>query len=91
MNKLERLWNKIINYLDLDSYDTKLAFRSFIIGKTQYLIFENKEHELFIKNDLIDYIIANRLNFFYFSSLYEFEMVFSFLSFPDNYCFVLIG
>ena len=69
---------KLIMFIGLDNR-SDCFYNSFIIGNTCYIVLEFGDNKSIIQSKIIDTIIKNNLDFYWFRSYYEFEKFIDYL------------
>lgn len=83
--------NKIMKFIGLDN-TTKSRFNSFIVGNVSYLVIEFIDDKSIIFSKIIDTLVNNNIDFYWFRSYNEFENNMDYLEFnEDRYIFIVIG
>lgn len=85
-----KLINKLLEILGFNN--TNLSLNNFIIGNTNYIIFEFNEKDILLQNKILDIICTELIEFYWFRTYDEFENNIEYLD--DNInrnLFIFIG
>ncbi len=90
MIKVKNIIKSFLDYL-ADDNQTKLILNNFVIGSTNFIVFENISHEILINNLVIKKINELNLPLYYFRSYDEMFLYFNTFDDEEDTYFVLIG
>ena len=82
---------KFIKFIGLDN-SSNCIYNSFIIGNTVYIILEFDNDKSIIYSKILDVVINNNIEFYWFRSYYEFENnIDNIVCDDEDYLFIIIA
>lgn len=88
---MKDMFKKLMKFIGLDN-SSNCLYNSFIIGNTCYIVLEFDDDKSIIYSKIIDLIIKNKHEFYWFSSYYEFEKYIDYLDYNcEGYLFIIIA
>lgn len=85
-----KLIDKLLEILGFNN--TSLSLNNFIIGNTNYIIFEFNEKDILLKSKILDIICTELIEFYWFRTYDEFENTIDYLEDNNNRnLFIFIG